>query len=118
MSELHCQKRLKVAIIGGGPAGLGAAIELSRLSFVDWELYERKPQINETGGGLSLQAQTWKLLETNGAAKHIQPDDYFRCEEGQIEQRRYVCAHFQTIFGNSDGFTGFLQERQKRRIVT
>ncbi|KAJ5722921.1 FAD/NAD(P)-binding domain-containing protein [Penicillium malachiteum] len=88
MSEISCQKRLKVAIIGGGPAGLGTAIELSRLSFVDWELYERKPRISETGGGLSLQAQTWKLLEHNGAAKHIQPDDYFRCDEGQIEQRR------------------------------
>ncbi|KAF5005897.1 hypothetical protein FDECE_7655, partial [Fusarium decemcellulare] len=28
--------RLRVAIIGGGPGGLGAAIALSKLSFVDW----------------------------------------------------------------------------------
>ncbi|KAL4744795.1 hypothetical protein BDW72DRAFT_199244 [Aspergillus terricola var. indicus] len=81
-------QRLKVAIIGGGPAGLGAAIELARLPFVDWTLYEKKPQISETGGGISLQAQTWRLLEHNGAAKNIRSADFFRSEEGLIEQRR------------------------------
>lgn len=69
---------LKVAIIGGGPGGLGAAIEFSKLSFVDWTLYEKKPKISETGGGISLQRHTWRMLELNGAAKNIKEDDFFR----------------------------------------
>ena len=79
---------MKVAIIGGGPGGLGAAIELSRLSFVDCELYEKKPTISETGGGISLQPHTWKLLELNDTARFICDDDFFRHEDGLIEQRR------------------------------
>jgi salicylate hydroxylase len=90
MAANKCEKRLKVAILGGGPGGLGAAIELAKLPFVDWELYEKKPQISETGGGLSLQPQTWKLLEHNGAAENITAKDYYRSVEGLIEQRRLV----------------------------
>ena len=82
------QARLKVAIIGGGPGGLGCAIELANLSFVDWDLYEKKPQISETGGGITLQPQTWKLLQHNGVIKHISASDFFRSAEGIIEQRR------------------------------
>ncbi|KAH7176447.1 hypothetical protein EDB81DRAFT_897767 [Dactylonectria macrodidyma] len=79
---------LKVAIIGGGPGGLGAAIALSRLPFVDWALYEKKPAISETGGGISLQQHTWRLLEWNGAAKNIKPEDFFRSPEGLGGQHR------------------------------
>ena len=81
-------RRFKVAIIGGGPGGLGAAIELSNLPFVQWDLYEKKPQISETGGGISLQLHTWKLLEHKGTAANIAPDDYFRAAGEQTEQRR------------------------------
>lgn len=79
--------RLGVAIIGGGPGGLGAAISLAKLSFVDWTLYEKKPEISETGGGISLQKHTWRLLEWNGAAKNIQPDDFFRSSGASGQQR-------------------------------
>ncbi|OTA95500.1 hypothetical protein M434DRAFT_202701 [Hypoxylon sp. CO27-5] len=82
------EERLKVAIIGGGPAGLGAAIELAKLPFIDWELYEKKPGVSETGGGLSLQPQIWRLLEHNGAARNFNAKDFFRSAEGQVEQRR------------------------------
>lgn len=88
MSVGKCNKRVKVAIIGGGPGGLGAAIELSRLPFVDWNLYEKKPQISETGGGISLQPHTWRLLDLNKITQHINDHDYFRHPKGQIEQRR------------------------------
>lgn len=80
--------RLKVAIIGGGPGGLGAAIALSKLPFVDWTLYEKKPEISETGGGISLQRHTWKMLEWNGASKHIGPEDYSRSPDGITVQFR------------------------------
>ncbi|TQN67659.1 2-heptyl-3-hydroxy-4(1H)-quinolone synthase [Colletotrichum shisoi] len=81
-------KPLKVAIIGGGPGGLGAAIEFGKLDYVDWTLYEKKPQISETGGGISLQRHTWRLLELNGAAKNIHPDDFFRSPDGTSGQQR------------------------------
>jgi hypothetical protein len=84
--------RLRVAIIGGGPGGLGAAIALAKLPFVDWTLYEKKPEISETGGGISLQLHTWKLLEWNGAAKNIQPNDFFRAPSGISGQYRLVAA--------------------------
>ncbi|KAI5464227.1 hypothetical protein BGZ63DRAFT_148489 [Mariannaea sp. PMI_226] len=73
---------IKVAIIGGGPGGLGAAIALGKLPFVDWTLYEKKTEISETGGGISLQRHTWRQLEWNGAAKNIKPEDFFRSPEG------------------------------------
>jgi salicylate hydroxylase len=88
MSAHENERRLKVAIIGGGPGGLGTALELAKLPFVDWELYEKKPQISETGGGISLQPNTWTLLEHNGAAKNITPKEFFRAADGLIEQRR------------------------------
>ncbi|KAI3539026.1 hypothetical protein CSPX01_09153 [Colletotrichum filicis] len=79
---------LKVAIIGGGPGGLGAAIEFGKLNNVDWSLYEKKSQISETGGGISLQRHTWRLLELNGAARNIDPLDFFRSPDGTSGQSR------------------------------
>lgn len=79
---------LKVAIIGGGPGGLAAAIELGKLPFVQWTLYEKKDKISETGGGISLQRHTWRMLDLMGASKNIYPDDYFRPSDGHTVQHR------------------------------
>jgi salicylate hydroxylase len=79
---------IRAAIIGGGPGGLGAAIALAKLPFVDWTLYEKKPEISETGGGISLQLHTWKMLEWNGAAKNIKPSDLWRSPDGISGQQR------------------------------
>ncbi|KAF9875421.1 hypothetical protein CkaCkLH20_07241 [Colletotrichum karsti] len=79
---------LKVAIIGGGPGGLGAAIEFGKLDYADWTLYEKKPEISETGGGISLQRHTWRLLELIGAAKNVDPNDFFRSPDGTSGQTR------------------------------
>ncbi|KAF0645931.1 hypothetical protein FPSE5266_08078 [Fusarium pseudograminearum] len=84
------EPRLKIAIIGGGPGGLGAAIEFAKLPFVDWDLYEKSSLVSEIGGGFTIQPQTWRLLEHNGAADNIRSEDYFRPEQGQIEQRRFA----------------------------
>ncbi len=79
---------LKVAIIGGGPGGLAAAIALGRLPFVDWTLYEKKAQISETGGGITLQRHTWRLLEYLGVADNISAKDFFRATDGHTVQQR------------------------------
>ncbi|EEU35745.1 uncharacterized protein NECHADRAFT_44307 [Fusarium vanettenii 77-13-4] len=89
MSTSRCPAEgIKVAIIGGGPAGLAAAIELARLPFVDWHLYEQKPAISEIGTGITLQRSTWKLLETLGASKHLGAGDFFRPLDGHDNQYR------------------------------
>ncbi len=79
---------LEVAIIGGGPGGLAAAIELAKLPFVRWTLYEKKSQISETGGGITLQRHTWRMLELMGVAKNISAKDFFRPSDGHIGQQR------------------------------
>src|SRR5262249_46313691 len=79
---------LDVAIIGGGPAGLAAAIELEKLPFVRWRLYEKKPRISETGGGISIQRNTWRMLEVLGVAKNIHARDFFRPHDGHSVQHR------------------------------
>ncbi|CAK7204972.1 hypothetical protein SEUCBS139899_007735 [Sporothrix eucalyptigena] len=87
----------KVAIIGGGPGGLGAAIALSQLNvhgeapLVDWTLYEKKPRISETGGGISIQRHTWRMLELLGVAHRIDARDFFRPDDGRsVEHRNAV----------------------------
>lgn len=80
--------QLKVAIIGGGPAGLAAAIEMSKRPFIDWKLYEKKPEISEIGNGLSIQRNTWRMLEKMGATRHLRASDFFRPPDGHLMQHR------------------------------
>jgi salicylate hydroxylase len=88
MTTDKSKKRLKVATIGGGQGGLGAAIELAELPYVDWNLYEKKLQISQTGGSISVQPNTWRPREHNGAAGHINDEDFLWPQEGLIEPRR------------------------------
>lgn len=80
--------RLRVAIIGAGPAGLGAAIEFARLPFVDWTLYEQATEIREIGAGISIQPNTWRLLEVMGAAGNLKPADFYRSADHHSVQHR------------------------------
>ncbi|KAL7622391.1 hypothetical protein AAE478_007895 [Parahypoxylon ruwenzoriense] len=97
--------KLKVAIIGGGPAGLAAAIELGKLDFIDWKLYEKKPVISEIGTGITIQRNTWRMLELMGAAQHLSTKDFFRPDNGHYVQHR-------------NGRTGQLVDEQRPRADT
>lgn len=79
--------QLKVAIIGGGPAGLGAAIALSEHEVT---LYESKPEISEIGNGISVQRNTWRMLEALGAARNLTRDKLFRAPSGRDLEHRCV----------------------------
>ncbi|CAG7950984.1 unnamed protein product [Penicillium olsonii] len=60
-----------VAIIGGGPGGLGAAIALSQLSFLQVTLYEKNPEPREAGAGISLSTNAWKVLDLLGVSDGV-----------------------------------------------
>ncbi|KAI0827792.1 hypothetical protein F5Y06DRAFT_283550 [Hypoxylon sp. FL0890] len=100
-------RKLKVAIIGGGPAGLATAIELSKLKFVDWKLYEKKPAISEIGTGITIQRNTWRMLELMGAAQNLSTEDFFRPDD--------VNGHYQQ---HRNGRTGQLVDNQRPRADT
>lgn len=62
---------LRVAIIGGGPAGLGAAIALSHLPDTDVTIYEKATQLREVGAGIRIGYNCWRVLELLGAAQDV-----------------------------------------------
>ncbi len=64
-------KGLRVAIIGGGPAGLGAAIALSALPNVDVQLFEAARELKEFGAGIRIGYNCWRVLELLGAAGDV-----------------------------------------------
>ena len=80
--------KLKVAVIGAGPGGLGAAIELSKLPFVDFVVYEKKDAVYEIGAGISIQPNTWKMLEVMGAAEDLAAADFYRPPDLHYVQHR------------------------------
>lgn len=64
-------KPLKVAIVGGGPGGLGTAIALSKIPNIDVTVYEQASVLREVGAGISIGANSWKVLELLGAAEAV-----------------------------------------------
>lgn len=65
---------LSVAIVGGGPGGLGTAIALSKLPFLHVVLYEKNPEPREAGAGISLSTNAWKVLDLLGASGGVKGD--------------------------------------------
>ncbi|OAP61504.1 hypothetical protein AYL99_03707 [Fonsecaea erecta] len=63
--------RLRVAICGGGPAGLGAAIALSALPNVEVTIYEQARELREIGAGIRIGYNCWRVLELMGAAQDV-----------------------------------------------
>lgn len=86
--ETFAGRPLDVAIIGAGPAGLAAAIEFAKLPFVRWRLYEQATAIREIGAGISIQRNTWRILDVLGASKNFDPKDFFRASDGHAVQHR------------------------------
>lgn len=68
---LEESKTLKVAICGGGPAGLGAAIALSKLPDVEVSLFERAKELREFGAGIRIGYNCWRVLELLEAADRV-----------------------------------------------
>ncbi|KAF7520569.1 hypothetical protein PCG10_009059 [Penicillium crustosum] len=88
MANSNTTSKLRVVIIGAGPAGLGAAIEFAKLPFVDLKIYEQARELREVGTGISLQRNTWRLLDAFGVLENIDPSDFFRSADGHSVQHR------------------------------
>jgi salicylate hydroxylase len=62
---------IRVAIIGGGPGGLGAAIALSALDNVEVTIYEQAKELREIGAGIRIGYNCWRVLGLLGAADGV-----------------------------------------------
>jgi len=73
---------LRVAIIGGGPGGLGTAIAFSSLPNVEISLFEQARELREIGAGINIGYNCWRVLELLGAADgvkgHLSPETLHR----------------------------------------
>ncbi|OJT14496.1 2-heptyl-3-hydroxy-4(1H)-quinolone synthase [Trametes pubescens] len=65
-------KPLRVAIVGAGPGGLAATIQLSRLKDVELSVFDQARELREVGAGISLNENTWRLLQDLGAADKLE----------------------------------------------
>jgi len=64
------EEHRRALIIGGGPAGLAAAIALARIG-VDVRLFERQTQLRRTGAGLGVQSNALRALQKLGVGDRI-----------------------------------------------
>lgn len=74
---------LRIAIVGGGPGGLGAAISLLALPNVELTVYEQARELREIGAGISVGYNCWRVLELLEGADadvkgHGKPEVYHR----------------------------------------
>lgn len=61
----HSAADLPVVVIGAGPTGLTAAVELSRMG-VDVRIVDKAPEVSTTSRALGVQARTIELLRPRG----------------------------------------------------
>ncbi|PYH48054.1 FAD/NAD(P)-binding domain-containing protein [Aspergillus saccharolyticus JOP 1030-1] len=80
--------KLRVAIIGAGPAGLAAAIEFAKLSFVEVRIYEQARELREMGAGIGLSPNAWRMLDALGVYENLDKKDLFRPADGHLVQHR------------------------------
>jgi salicylate hydroxylase len=62
---------LTVAISGGGPAGLAAAIALLAIPGVQVTIYEQARALREIGAGLRVGFNSWRVLELLGVDQQV-----------------------------------------------
>ncbi|POS77046.1 hypothetical protein DHEL01_v204563 [Diaporthe helianthi] len=63
--------RLRIAISGGGPAGLSAAIALLVKPGFEVTIYEQATELREVGAGLRVGYNSWRVLELLGVADKV-----------------------------------------------
>lgn len=103
------QAKIKVAVIGGGIAGLALSTNLIKNQNLDVHLYEAAPQFSEIGAGISFGANAVKAIELLGlgheyesiADKVAEPyqDIWFQWRNGYTDE--YLSASIAPQVGQS-----------------
>jgi salicylate hydroxylase len=62
MPSVSQNPRLRIAVVGAGPAGLGALIALSKIEGVDVQAYEAARELREVGAVRSLFSAVFTTL--------------------------------------------------------
>ncbi|KIK66776.1 hypothetical protein GYMLUDRAFT_69871 [Collybiopsis luxurians FD-317 M1] len=74
-------KKLHIAIIGGGIGGLTFGVALKGCSNIQVDLYEQAHRITEIGTGITVWPRTWEILKSLGLEEQLkaqlpeEPDD-------------------------------------------
>ncbi|KDQ56872.1 hypothetical protein JAAARDRAFT_36352 [Jaapia argillacea MUCL 33604] len=118
------EPKLKVAICGGGIAGLISAIVLSKCSDLEVHLFEAAHQFNEIGAGIATFPRVWKIMESIGVDKDLVEVASSRSESGDPEelafrfrksdQQEGLTFHELTTFG---GFHSFHRAEFQQAIL-
>lgn len=69
---------LRVAIVGAGIAGLGAAIALGRHPTIDVQVYERAAELKEIGASIALGPNGMRTLDRLGVETALDDSIAFR----------------------------------------
>ncbi|EXJ93162.1 hypothetical protein A1O3_01719 [Capronia epimyces CBS 606.96] len=114
----RADRSLHVAIIGAGPAGLAAAIEFAKLPYVHWRLYEQATAIREVGAGISVQRNTWRILDVLGASKNFAPGSFYRAADGHsVQHRNGRTTELLDSHGQQDTPSNHLHARTRRSVL-
>lgn len=74
--------KLRIAVIGGGIAGLAAAIALQKHEGIDVQLYEQATEIREVGASIALGPNGMRTLEKSGVSEALSRDIAFPNSSG------------------------------------
>ncbi|KAJ5110529.1 FAD-binding monooxygenase [Penicillium argentinense] len=98
------QPFISVAIIGGGAGGLGTAIALAQLPFLQVTLYENNSEPREAAAGISLGANAWKVLDLLGASQGVKVNklcllyyDQGKLEKAEEMYQRALAGYEKTL---------------------
>ncbi|KAK0938633.1 hypothetical protein LTS01_026141, partial [Friedmanniomyces endolithicus] len=59
-------KKISIAIVGGGIAGLALGAGLKKKSYIDFHIYESVPSYKDVGAGLALHMNAIKAMTLIG----------------------------------------------------
>lgn len=74
--------KFRIAIVGGGIAGLAAAIALQKHEGIDVQLYEQATEIREVGASIALGPNGMRTLEKLGISEALSEDLAFPNKSG------------------------------------
>lgn len=76
-------RKLRIAVVGAGIAGLTAAIALQKHEHIDVHIYERTAELREIGATIALGPNGLRTLDRLGVQNALDDSIAFRNKSGQ-----------------------------------